>query len=120
VLLQPQAVKTPWESGSCLGKASDRSYNVKTSTGSVVRRNRRHLRPGVSAPNEPSATPATPVAPLPPSPVKTMDNVPPVTPRPPPVSPKATNAKQQASAVSPQVVRSRSGRAIKPPQRLDV
>jgi len=122
VLLQPQAVKTPWESGACLGRAGDRSYLVKTSGGSVLRRNRKFIRP---RPNESSA-PIEVQTPAPIPPVVSLPPAQPATPARPEASPSPKDSashieqSQELCAKSPQVVRSRSGRPIKVPVRLDM
>ena len=117
VLLQPTAVKVPWESGACLGKASDRSYLVENEAGNVVRRNRKVLQPA------PQYTPAPQSAPAPtPAQVPTTSTKPASPPRRVmPSTPKASNAQQDIQPSFPQVVkRSRTGRVINPPQRLDI
>lgn len=116
VMLQPNKPKMPWERGSCLGQVSDRSYLVKTDHDTIVRRNRKFLRPAV--PTLPAGDP--PPTPQP-STQPTASNTEVTRSMPSP----AKNKGSDLAAPSPiipdnSMTQTRSGRAIKRPLRLDL
>lgn len=113
-----------WQPASVTKAATQRSYVVKTPEGQILRRNRRHLR---RAPNPPESLrlpgpPSTPGLPCPPgtprSPGLPCSTGQSSTGTPPAQQQPARSAPTSSTAEAPVITR--SGREVKPPNRLDM
>ena len=118
VRLQPFQRNRPWQSGTVVKRLDERSYEVETESGSVLRRNRVYLRKSADT-KVPTSVPQDTPPEVIPQPCPPMLNEGPSTPAKQPAMERADISQKPTPpqiSVSP-TKKSRSGRIIRTPER---